>query len=93
MLIRYNVRLLLRYSLLAGLLIVAFTLLLLVLSQVLTPPDVGATTRDQNAMANGMGGGEPTRGAGGSNGVLVRVLGHGSRSEWGYGWNVAGRAT
>ena len=55
MLARYPVRQLLRYALLAGFLIVVFSLLLVGLSRVLTPPDVGSTTREQNALANGTG--------------------------------------
>jgi hypothetical protein len=54
--IRTFARLGLRYALLAGALIVIFSLLLFGLGRVLTQPDVGATTRDQNAMANGISG-------------------------------------
>lgn len=52
----FDARLLIRYSLLAGLLILVFSLLLVALGRVLAPPDVGTTTREQNAMANGISG-------------------------------------
>jgi hypothetical protein len=54
--IRYFARLTLRAALLAGCLIILFSLLLLVLGRVLTPPDVGGTSREQNALANGISG-------------------------------------
>jgi|HubBroStandDraft_6_1064221.scaffolds.fasta_scaffold5067597_2 hypothetical protein len=54
--IRYVARLTLRYALMAGFLIIVFSLLLVVLSRMLTPPDVGGTSREQNALANGISG-------------------------------------
>ena len=55
-LFRYEARLLLRYAVMAVLLIAAFSILLAVVSRFVTAPDVGSTSRDQNAMANGISG-------------------------------------
>jgi hypothetical protein len=49
-------RLTIRYALLAGFLLAIFSLLLFGLGRLLTPPDVGGTSREQNALANGISG-------------------------------------
>ena len=54
--LRYEARLLLRYAVMAALLIAAFSILLVVVGRFVTAPDVGSTSREQNATANGISG-------------------------------------
>ena len=53
-LFRYELRLLFRHAAMAALLIAAFSFLLIVVSRFVSAPDVGSTTREQNALANGI---------------------------------------
>jgi hypothetical protein len=54
--LRYEARLLLRYAVMAALLIAAFSILLVVIGRFVAAPDVGSTSREQNATANGISG-------------------------------------
>jgi hypothetical protein len=55
-LLRFEARLLFRYAVMAALLIAAFSILLVVVGRFVAVPDVGSTSREQNAMANGISG-------------------------------------
>ena len=55
-LFRHEARPLLRYAAMAALLMAAFFVLHIAVSHFFAAPDVGATTREQNALANGISG-------------------------------------